>query len=345
MPRTFNGLWERIYDFGNLHEAFLGARRGKRNSPEVLKFESNLEERLLEIQNRLIWREWEPGPWRCFEVHEPKRRTIHAPPFRDRVVHHALVRVIEPLFERRFIKDSYACRVGKGNHAAQERVVEFLRRHPRPTHILQTDIKSCFPSVNHTTLLDAIGRVIRDGGVMWLCRRIVEGCGFGGAGLPIGALTSQLFANVYLDQLDHFMKDELGVKRYIRYMDDTVTMSGDAEYLRRIHAEMSAFLRARLQMTLNPRSGIYGVTRGVDFCGYRSWPTHVLPRKRNVRRARRKIRGLARLYRRGKMPLSKIRPIIASFLGYMQRCNGRMSAQSALAISFKRGNINCEKRS
>lgn len=345
MPRTFNGLWERVYSFGNLHEAFLRARKGKRSSPEALRFESSLEERLLEIQNRLIWKEWEPGPWRCFEVHEPKRRAIHAPPFADRVVHHALVQVIEPLFERRFIKDSYACRVGKGNHAAQERVVEFLRRQPRPTYVLQTDIKSCFPSVSHAVLLAAIGRVIGDGDVMWLCRRIVEGCGFDGVGLPIGALTSQLFANVYLDQLDHFMKDDLGVKRYLRYMDDTVSMSCDADYLRHIHAEMAAFLTTRLQMTLNPKTDIYPVDRGVDFCGYRSWATHVLPRKRNVRRARKQIKGLARLYRCGRVPWSRVRSVLASFLGYMQRCRGRRSAQSALAVSFSRGEYNCELQS
>ncbi len=336
-PTSFGDLWGRVISFENLFAAFVEARRRKRYVSDVLRYEANLEERLIELQNRLLWREWRPGAWRCFEVYEPKKRIIHAPPFCDRVVHHALVRVMEPLFERRFIADSFACRRGKGNHAAQERVVEFLRRNPRPTHVLQTDISSCFPSVNHEVLLDTIKRTIRDPDVLWLSRSIVTDGGFDGTGLPIGALTSQLFANVYLDLLDHFMKDALGVKRYVRYMDDTVSLSDDKRYLRDVYGEMDEFVRTRLLMRLNPKSGIYGVCQGVNFCGYRSWPTHVLPRKRNVRRARRALRGLSRLYRRGRVSIGKVRSVVASFLGYMQRCRGYRSAESVLAVSFGKG--------
>jgi hypothetical protein len=165
---------------------------------------------------------------------------------------------------------------------------------------------------------------------------VIDG-GFDGTGLPIGALTSQLFANVYLDLLDHFMKDALGVKRYVRYMDDTVSLSDDKRYLRDVYGEMDEFVRTRLLMRLNPKSGIYGVCQGVNFCGYRSWPTHVLPRKRNVRRARRALGGLSRLYRRGRVSLGKVRSVVASFLGYLQRCRGYRSAESVLAVSFGKG--------
>ena len=337
IPKTFGSLWSQVVSFENLYSAFAEARRGKRYVSEVLRYEANLEENLIDLQNRLIWREWTPGQWRCFEVFEPKKRVIHAPPFCDRVVHHALVRVIEPLFERRFLDCSFACRKEKGNLAAQKRVVEHLWRNPRPTHVLQTDIASCFPSVNHEVLMGILRRTIRDGEVLSLSQTIVTCAGFDGTGIPIGALTSQLFANVYLDQLDHFMKDTLGVKCYVRYMDDTVSFSDDKKYLRGVFGEMDEFLRTRLLMRLNPKSGIYAVCQGVDFCGYRSWPTHVLPRNRNVTRARRSFRGLARLYQRGRVSLNKVRSVAASFIGYMSHCSGRRSAAGVLAVSFRKG--------
>lgn len=339
IPKTFGNLWSQVVSFENLYSAFTEARRGKRYVSEVLRYEANLEENLIILQNRLIWREWIPGQWRCFEVFEPKKRVIHAPPFADRVVHHALVRVIEPLFERRFLNCSFACRKGKGNLAAQERVFSYLRRSPRPTHVLQTDISKCFPSVNHEVLMGILRRTIRDRDVLSLSQTIVTCAGFDGVGLPIGALTSQLFANVYLDQLDHFMQDDLGVKHYVRYMDDTVSFSDDKNYLRDVFGEMEKFVNARLLMRLNPKSGVYAVCQGVDFCGYRSWPTHVLPRKRNVTRARRSFRGLARLYRCGRVSLDKVRSVAASFLGYMSHCSGRRSSAGVLSVSFGKGEV------
>ena len=325
MPTSHNGLWESVTDFQNLHRAYVSARRGKRYKPEVMNYSEHLEENLITAQNELIWKTWRPGAWRTFTVHEPKERTITAPPFSDRVVHHALVNVVEPLFERKFISDSYACRLGRGTHKAHSRMLSVLRRethkHGR-VYVLKTDIHSYFPSIDHEVLLRVIRRTIRDKDVLWLMERIVKGCGFEGRGVPIGALTSQLFANIYLDQLDHFVKDELGMKNYVRYMDDAVSIHHDKAVLKDLFGKIRHFVEDRLNLELNPKSRMIPASQGVDFCGYRTWATHTLPRKRNVRRAKRRLRGLVRAYRAGRIPIETLDASWQSLVGYMRHCSG-----------------------
>ena len=299
MPKTFNSIWEKIISFENLYYAYKQARRSKRFQSEVLEFSFRLEENLIILQNELMWKTWEPSSWREFKVYDPKPRQINAPAFRDRVVHHALCRIIEPLFEPRFIYDSYACRVGKGTHAAMYRVRDFLRRIKRnhsKVYILKADISQYFPSVDHERLKKIIRRTIRDKNVLWLIDTIIDYGGEDGRGIPIGALTSQLFANVYLDTLDHFVKDELGIKFYVRYMDDFVILHWDKTHLKEVRNLIEEFLFKHLSLQLNPKTQIFPYKQGVDFCGYRIWPTHVLPRKRTVKRARRRFKALARLY-------------------------------------------------
>lgn len=212
MPKTYNNLWEKIIDFENIFLAFKEARKGKRYKNEVLEFSNDLESNLISIQNELIWDKWKPGRWREFFVYDPKKRLIQAPPFKDRVVHHALVRIIEPLFERKFIYDSYACRAGKGTHKAMKRCVKFLRiikRNHGKVYVLKADISKYFPSINRYILKQIIQRTIRCKKTLKLIEKIIN-IDNEPKGIPIGALTSQLFANIYLDRLDHFVKDFLG---------------------------------------------------------------------------------------------------------------------------------------
>jgi hypothetical protein len=241
------------------------------------------------------------------------------------------VNVIEPLFERKFISGSYACRLGLGTHAAHERLLSMLRsethKHGR-IYVLKTDIHSYFPSIDHEVLLRVIRRTIRDKDVLWLIEQIVKGCGFEGRGVPIGALTSQLFANIYLDQLDHFVKDELGMKNYVRYMDDTTTVHHDKAVLKDLFGEIRHFVEDRLNLGLNPKSRIVPAARGLDFCGYRTWATHTLPRKRNIRRAKRRMRGLVRAYHAGRIAYETVNASWQSFLGYMKHCSGDRTTRS-----------------
>jgi hypothetical protein len=210
-------VFERVYDYRNLYEAYIKARKQKRYRGEVLQFSYALEENLIALQNELIWKTYKVGAYRPFVIYEPKKRQIVALPFRDRVVQHALNAVIEPMFERRMIHDSYACRVGKGTHQAARRVAYYLGK-PGNYYYLKADVKSFFASVNRTILRSILAERIEDEGLMWLVDEVLNSTP--GTGLPIGNLMSQLFANVYLHELDHYIKNVRGVKFYVRYMDD-----------------------------------------------------------------------------------------------------------------------------
>jgi len=325
MPKTHRHLWPDMISWDNLFAAYREARRGKRYRREVAEFSEHLEENLITLHNELSWGTWRPQPMHHFYVREPKLRPISAPVFRDRVVHHAIVRVVESLFERRFIDHSYACRVGKGTHAAVWRVQKMLRRHPGG-HYLQGDITRYFPSVNHDILKRQIARTIGDESVLSVLSLIIDDHG---PGLPIGALTSQLLANVYLDRLDHFVTDDLGWGSYTRYMDDFAVVADNRGQLRHLEEDIRAFLRDELALTLSPKTRSRPVRSGVDFCGYRIFTTHLLPRKRNTKRAKRRLLNLAKgaATDRG---LEQFRASLMSFLGYMKQCRGARTTQSVL---------------
>lgn len=299
-----------------------------------MRFSANVEENLVNIQNHLLWRSWRPGAQREFLVKEPKLRLIQAPPFSDRVVHHALVRVVDPLFERKFIADSFACRVGKGTQAAVARAQHFLRvakrNHGPNCYVLKADISRYFSSIRHHVLLAEVERTVRDPDVMWLWRQIISGYGHeSGIGLPVGALTSQLGANIMLNKLDHHAKDQMGLKHYVRYMDDFIVVLPDKATATEVMSELAMEVN-RLCLALNPKTAIHPWQRGLDFCGYRIWPTHVLPRKRNIKRARLSFRKLAGKYRDGLIDQEFIRQRVNSFLAYTKHCNAEKTVAGVL---------------
>ena len=235
MPQRVSNLWPRIVSFENLWLAHRKARRGKRNRPEVAAFEFNLERNLLQLQTELSERSYCPGPYRSFTICEPKPRLISAAPYRDRVVHHALMNVLAPVLDARMDFDSYACREGKGTHAALDRYTHYARRFPFVWH---GDIRKFFPSIDHAVLKQLLRRIIKDESVLWLLEMIIDASNaqeevqawFPGddllapaarrKGLPIGNLTSQWLANLYLAPLDRFAKQTLCAPGYVRYCDD-----------------------------------------------------------------------------------------------------------------------------
>lgn len=334
MPKTTNGLWAKLVDFDNLYHAFLEARRGKRYRMDVMRYAINLEENLINLQNHLIWKTWQPGAQREFIVKEPKLRLIQAPPFADRVVHHALVQMVDPMFERKFIPDSFACRIDKGTQRAVFRVQHFLRVAKRNwgdgVYVIKADISKYFASIRHDILMIEVERTISDPDVLWLWRQIVAGYGHDdGVGLPVGALTSQIAANIMLNRLDHIAKDDMGIKHYCRYMDDFIAVlpnKAEAERVMRLLGEVVN----SLGLSLNPKTAIHPWQRGVDFCGYRIWPTHILPRKRNMKRARLAFRGMAAKYRDGKVDREHVRQRVMSFLAYAKHCNAHRTVQGVL---------------
>jgi retron-type reverse transcriptase len=326
-------LFERITAWDNLIAAWREARRGKRNRPEVRAFEYDLEANLVSLHEHLLRGTWQPGKPRRFWVRDPKWREITAPPFPDRIVHHAIVRVVEPLFERRFIYDSYACRKGKGTHQAVRRTQCFLRRAKRrwgdAAYTIKIDVKSYFASINHDILLRRIARVVTCERTLALWRSALSGYGFDGVGLPVGALTSQLAANVLLDVLDHRIKDDWGVREYVRYMDDMVLVVPDKAAAARILDAIADEL-ATLGLRMNPKSGYWPLKRGVDFCGYRIWTTHIRPRRRAIRTWKARFRRLAALYARGRVRLCRCREAVMSFLAVMRHANAAVTTKNIL---------------
>ena len=337
MPKTYNNLWGQMVSFESLFKAYKAAVSNKRYRSSSLAYRERLEENLLNTLALLEQRKWQPAPYREFCVFEPKKRIINAPAFKDRVIHHALVRIIEPLFERKFIFDSYACRKGKGTHAAKERVEKFAMAAGAASgsyYVLKGDIKAYFYSIDREVLVRLIERTVADKSILWLIRQIIAADGES-RGIPIGALTSQLFANVYLDALDHFVKDELGIRMYVRYMDDFVVIHHDKDHLKSLLAGITAFVERELHLELNPKTTIFKSGRGechpIDFCGYRIWPDCTKPRKRTVKVARRRFKKLAVLHSQGSLSFTKLRSSIMSFIGYMKHCSGRKSLESILA--------------
>jgi retron-type reverse transcriptase len=314
-------LYPQVCSFENLYLAYRKARKGKRGRAEVAAFEFNQEEELLRLRAELSSKAWMPGPYYSFTIHEPKRRLVSAAPFRDRVVHHALCNVIEPVWERRFITDSYANRIGKGTHRALLRCQDFSRRYP---YVLQCDVEQFFPSIDHAILREALGRVIQDEAVLGLAGRILRsGEGvltetyemrwFPGddlwaalrpRGLPIGNLTSQFWANVYLNPFDHFIKRELRCPAYLRYVDDFLLFADDKAVLRRWKAAVSERM-ASLRLTLHEPQ-VYPVRTGIPFLGFRIFPTHRRLKKRRGIAFQRRFRGLYRKWLAGEIPRSRL---------------------------------------
>ncbi len=322
--KTYGDLYPQIYNFDNIHLAYLKARKSKRYKCEVMRFSSHLEENLVDIQNHLIWRTYRPSRYKYFTIYEPKQRLIAALPFRDRVVHHALCNLIEPIFERSMIHDSYACRRGQGVLSGVLRTTRFLweagRRWGR-VYCLKADITKFFPSIDHEILKKIIRQRIACPDILFLIDTIIDSTETD-RGLPIGSLTSQLWANVYLNELDHFVKEALRIQYYIRYMDDFMILHHDKAALGIILAEITEFLDDNLKLQLNSKTQIFPISpRCVDFLGYRIWPDHRLLRKANVQRTKRKFRKQSRLYGQGLMSLESIRPGIASWLGHAKHAD------------------------
>ena len=309
-------LWPAVTSFENLYRAAYQVFRGKRNQVCAGEFFGGLEKNLFNLQRELLTREYRPGPYRTFWIIEPKPRMISAASLRDRVVHHALVNVIEPVFERRFIEHSYACRTGKGTHKAITRFVEWSRS---SRYVLKLDIRKFFPTIDHEVLKERIRRAIKDADVLWLCDLIIDNSNeqervvqhYPGddllgpigrrCGIPIGNLTSQFFANVHLDALDHHVKERLRLRRYIRYVDDFCIFHDDRELLQDVRQAIRDFLLS-LRLRLNERkSRIRQVKEGVEFLGFVVTPHQIRLNQTSVRRQRRRIRTLQGAYTAGVM--------------------------------------------
>lgn len=328
-------MFPRIVTWDNLLEAYRKAAQGKRGKPAAAAFEFGLADRLLALQDELVGGVYRPGPYQHFTIHEPKRRLISAAPFRDRVVHHALCNVIEPLFESRFHPHSYANRAGKGTHRAIDQLQAYARQY---RYVLRLDIVQHFPSLDHAVLKEELFRVIGDEPVRRLIDVVLrsgEGVLAGEydmvyfpgdsllaalrpRGLPIGNLTSQFWSNCYLNRLDWFVARELGCRAYLRYVDDFALFGDSKKQLGQWRDEIIAFL-AGLRLTVHTGSAqVQPVDGGIPWLGFVVYPAYRRLKRRNVVQFRRRLEHHISLYQRGDISFAELDAGVQGWINHVR---------------------------
>ncbi len=318
--KVIGNIYPTVVDTENLYGAVKRAAAGKRSHPDVAGFLLNQEENVETLRAELETMTYKPGPYRLFFIHDPKERLVSTAPFRDRVVHHAIHDVIEPTIDKSFIHDSYACRRGKGTHRALDRAQHFLRIND---YVLHLDICRYFESIDHATLITILRKRIADEKVLWLLETIIHSIGREKEyGLPLGNITSQFFANLYLNELDQYVKDELKEKCYLRYVDDMLLFGDSRERLKQLRVLMEQFIEERLKLKMHAnRAEVRSSHRGLAFLGFRLFRHHrkVLPA--TVNRFVRRMRSLSAAYREGEIALEKIGKSVECWVSFMSYAN------------------------
>ena len=325
---NMSDLYAKLCSYNNLELAFKKARKHKTLKPYVIEFEKNLDENITKIRNELIFHTYRPKKLEIFILRDPKTRKISKSDFRDRVVHHALCNIIEPIFEKGFIYDSYANRKGKGTLKAIERFDYFKRKvsvnSTKKCFVLKADIKHYFENVGHEILVSIIKIKINDERVIWLIRNILSNYNSSnnGKGMPLGNLTSQFFANVYLNELDRFVKHELKADCYIRYVDDFVIFSRNKKMLEFYKHKIDDFLMQKLSIELHPdKSRILLLKRGVAFLGLRVFSHHKILIRKNIRKFQHKLALLCTQFDEKNIDYDKIYDFLEGWVAYSKQAN------------------------
>ncbi len=322
-----NNLYDELCSHDNLELAFNKARKGKTLKPYVIEFERNLTSNLLQLRNELLFQTYTPKPLETFILRDPKTRKISKSDFRDRVVHHAICNVIEPMFDKTFIYDSYANRIGKGTLNAIKRFDYFKRKvsrnNFRTCFVLKADIKHYFENVDHAILMAILKKKIKDDNLLWLIKRIIDNhkTDVKGKGMPLGNLTSQFFANVYLNELDQFVKHKLRDKYYIRYVD-FVILNNTRKILNEYIEQVSGFLKTKLNLELHPdKSKIVELGSGIGLLGFKIFYHHKLIKRKNVNKFNRTFNKLKELYGTGIVDRDKAIECFEGWLAYISHAN------------------------
>jgi len=316
MKRKGN-LWAKIIDPENIYMAYRAARKSKGDRHCVKEFEKNLQENLAAIRQALIDKTFTTAPYVQKEIHEPKKRTIFILPFApDRIVQHALMRIVEPIWDKLMIHDSYACRKKKGIHVASQRTMEYVRRN---TWALQCDISKFYPSIQHDTAFEIVQRKIKCPDMLWLLHDIIYSIK-GGSNVPIGNYTSQWLGNLYLNEVDQLLKHQYKVKDYLRYCDDFILFDNDKQSLKELAVVITDYCRDKLGMKLSC-CNLFPTSQGVDFVGYRHFRKYVLLRKSTAKRMKRRIKSLPWLLKHKIINVDQYRSSVASAAGWLKWAN------------------------
>ena len=354
--KIYRDLFGGIIAVENLFGAWETFKADKKNKTDVAEFERHLETNLFQLHRDLKSKSYRHGPYRSFYIHDPKQRHIHKATVRDRVLHHAVFSVLNPIFEETFTPTSFSCRAGFGTHKG----VDVLERKARAVarngtsqcFVLKCDVRKFFDSVDHDVLLAILGKRIKDKNAMWLLRKIVgsypaapvrerenKPAHEGTKGIPIGNLTSQLFANVYMNEFDQFVKHGLRVKHYARYTDDFAIASPDEAYLENLIAPIAQFLRDRLALTLHPNKvSVRKLHHGVDFLGYVFFGKHRLVRTKTRRRMFKKFKMRIAAFRAGAISENTLSASLSSYLGVLSHADAhRLSEEMENLVWFLDG--------
>lgn len=315
--KRLGNLYETICSLENLKLADEKARRNKTKSYGVLIHDRSREENILKLREMLLSQTYKTSDYEVFKLYEPKERLIfRLPYFPDRITHHAIMNVLEPVWVSIFTSDTYACIKGKGIHAAAKKLRRELRQDPKGTrYCLKIDIKKFYPSVDHDVLKQIIRRKIKDKRLLWLLDEIIDSA----EGVPIGNYLSQYFANLYLAYFDHWIKEEKKIKYYYRYADDIVILSSSKDHLHNLLHEMRYYLKHRLKLKVKRNYQVFPVKdRGIDFVGYRFFHTHTLLRKSIKRSFARRV---AKIRKKENLTYRYVNQQICSWWGWCKHCD------------------------
>lgn len=325
MCRTIKNCFYKNLTFNKLLNAHLRARQQKTTKKELIIFEMNLENNLINLLNKLKRGTYEIGNYRTFYVTEPKLRKIQALPYVDRIVHQWYVEeFIKPFIVPKFIKDTYACIVGRGTHKAVEAIQHYMQIYQRnygPYWILKCDIKKFFYSINPKILFSILKKQISDKKLLNFTYHLIFDRRTESVGIPIGNYTSQFFANIYLNELDQYVKHTLKIKYYVRYMDDFILLLPDKETCKIVKSKIENFIGNFLELELNHKSRYYPCNQGVNFCGFRIWSTHRLLRKHCKTKIKRHVNKWNKLWKTNNLDFNIVLPSLNSWIGHASHCN------------------------
>ena len=316
-------IFEHITSVENLFQAWEEFKKGKVKKRDVIIFSLNLENNIFELRQKLVSTEWKSDGYASFSIKDPKPRSIHKASVRDRVFYQAVYRVLYGIFDSVFIYDSYSSRVGKGTHAGIKKLEVMLRKlsqnYTKPAFALKCDVKKFFDSIDHEIFRSLIGEKISCSRTIGLLKKVIDSFHkTPNKGLPLGNVTSQVFANVYMNPFDWYVKTQLGMKRYVRYCDDFVILSQNRNELVELIPKIQKFLADNLKLELHPdKILIYNFHQGIDFLGAVLLPHCTVPRTKTKNRIIKKSQKLLRQVRKGQITKSKFNQATSSFLGHL----------------------------
>lgn len=314
--KRIGNLYNKICSLDNLRLAHDKARRGKAKQYGVRLFEKDTENNLMKLHLDLMDGSYRTSEYKVFTIHDPKEREIYSLPFRDRIVHHAVMNVLEPIWTSVFIRHTYSCIKNRGIHDVLRHLRRDLNDVGNTEYCLKIDIRKFYPSIDHDILKDIIRKKIKDNRLLDLLDGIIGSA----PGVPIGNYLSQFFANLYLSYFDHWLKEDRKVKYYYRYADDMVILASDKAYLHGLLVEINDYLVAELNLLLKGNYQVFPVEkRGIDFVGYVFYHTHILMRKSIKKRLCRKAAKL----NKKQLTEKEYRQRIAPWLGWAKHCNSR----------------------